>query len=118
MYFPEGLENTPSKRKIFSNFVCFSECPNFKTYTKPHFRKIPLQALARLNALCALNASKDSQMCESVLFPRFCSLFTVCSSSSFNSTSFRQTIVARAYIAHCSALHCLLHSRHVLLIFD
>ena len=28
MYFPEGLENTPFKWKIFSNFVAFSEYPN------------------------------------------------------------------------------------------
>ena len=29
MYFPEDLENTPFKWKIFSNFVAFSEYPNF-----------------------------------------------------------------------------------------
>ena len=29
MYFPEGLEDTPFNWKIFSNFVAFSEYPNF-----------------------------------------------------------------------------------------
>ena len=30
MQSPEGLEDTPFKWKIFSNFVAFSEYPNFK----------------------------------------------------------------------------------------
>ena len=33
MQFPEGLENTPFKQKIFSNFVAFSEYPNFNFHT-------------------------------------------------------------------------------------
>ena len=32
MYLPEGLEDTPFKWKIFSNFVAFSEYPNFKIW--------------------------------------------------------------------------------------
>ena len=34
MHFPEGLEDSPFKCKIFSNFVAFSEYLNFKYLVK------------------------------------------------------------------------------------
>ena len=47
MHFPEGLENTPFKWKIFSNFVFFSECPNFNDL-KIHNKNTPKKHLILL----------------------------------------------------------------------
>ena len=44
MYSPEDLENTPFNWKIFSNFVAFSEYPNFM-YNVSGFLKTNQQIL-------------------------------------------------------------------------